>query len=250
LASIALIGGFILFRCNKGVKKEEFIKTDCQFYEPGKMCIDEYFGKRNDFFIKGITRQEKESTEDKQKDNDVEMNTTRELKDDKNEDVKDRPVSCENKETHRLNEVNELEEINNDKLVIKENKPAPHNDIVLHDNFVSDGVSSVSRSNSKKTTCTNLTQNKTILNRITLKDYLALEFKYVPTYDLRTTLVFLKDEVYNKHRLFSVIQKQSIMDPVIIRSTKLMFYLSSSFASSALLFTDGYIEERIDLKVI
>jgi hypothetical protein len=242
LASFALIGGFILFRCNKSAKKEEFIRTDCQFYEPGKVVIEEYFGRRNDFFIKGISRPEKPITEDTKNKEREDINTTRELKEDEHPTENNIERGESRKETHKLKEVNELEDINMDnKLVIKENKPAPSNDIILRDNFVDN--------NSKKTSSTTLTPKEEKLNIITIKDYLALEFKYVPTYDLRTAMVYIKDEVNNKHRLLSVLQKHSIMDPVIIRSTKLMFYLSSSLASSALLFTDGYIEDRINIKV-
>jgi hypothetical protein len=234
LVSFALIGGFLLFRFNKGIEKEKFIRTDCQFYEADKMTVEEYFAIRNDYYMKGIMRPQNNIETPKTTEKD-DINTTRELKETKEIKVERRTSKTEKKDKPKFRELNELEEINDNKLKV-ENNPAPPNEIILHGNFME-------TKNDTKTTIGLDNNNKP--NIITLKDYEALDSKYMPMYDLRPTHVYLRDEVFNKHRLFIVLTKQSIMDPVIIRSTKLMFHLSSSLASNALLFTDGYIEARL-----
>src|SRR5690606_28479715 len=95
---------------------------------------------------------------------------------------------------------------------------------------------------------TNTTDSNKKLNKITLKDYDSLELGEIIDYDHRSSLKYIKDDIIINHSLVSVLFKTSILDPVYIRSTRLVFQISMNFAFNAILFTDNYIDARVNNK--
>jgi hypothetical protein len=83
------------------------------------------------------------------------------------------------------------------------------------------------------------------LKLISLEDYEKLDYENL-YYDKRTFFVTYKDSLIEEHSLFSLIFKRSLMEPFFIRLIKFTFEMSMTFALSAMLFTDKYIEARIN----
>jgi hypothetical protein len=237
-----------LYKANEDTNYEEFVRTDCQFFDPQVDKVEDYFGKRNEIYntngmnLKELNSPERNVKNKNKLDETSGKNTSRELKD---REDKTNNLNLYSKYM-RQNSSIELQEhhiidtpVTDNKLVMKENEGVGTDNVVLQNNFVDsqncDPVKAVNINS----------QKEMIKNKITLRDYACLNPCYVPKYDLRTVGAYVKDEVFTKHRLLTVLKKRSILDPVIIRSTKLIFHLSSCLASSALLFTDDYIELKL-----
>jgi hypothetical protein len=233
---------FFIFKVHKDNKLEKYIRTDCQFFDPLNDKVETYFGARNALYNKKQLPEKTVSKESNTAIHGQEVLTIRR--------------NSESKFTSptELNDINSSRELNTERddkkinkaedLILDENKtdsnaPRPNEDIVLYNNFAKE-----EDGNQKATPENNIKEEIKKLNPITLRDYQCLMSKDIPIYDLRPISTVIKDQIYSHHRLLSVIYKQSIMDPVIIRSTKLLFHTCSNFAFSALCFTDSYIDKH------
>jgi hypothetical protein len=233
---------FIIYKVHKDTKFEKYIRTDCQFFDSSNDKFETYFGSRNALYNK---KQLPVKTDNKESNTPIHGQEVLAIR-----------RNSENKFINptELNDINSSRELNTeredkninkaDDLILDENKtdsnaPRPNEDIVLYNNFAKEEGTDqkvIPENNSK--------EEVKKLNPITLRDYECLLSKDIHIYDLRPVSTVIKDQIYNHHRLLSVINKQSIMDPVIIRSTKLLFHTCSNFAFSALCFTDSYIDKR------
>jgi hypothetical protein len=239
--SLTFLLSFFIHKVHKDTKLDKYIRTDCQFFHPSNDKVDTYFGARNGLYNKKHKPVKKDNKNFNTATHGQEILTTR--------------CNSDNKIINptELNNINSSRELNTerdkninkaDNLILDENKtdsnaPKPNEDIVLYNNFAKE------EGTIQKTTPENNSKEEVKkLNPITLRDYDCLTSKDIPIYDLRPISTVIKDRIYNYHRLLSVINKQSIMDPVIIRSTKLLFHTCSNFAFSALCFTDSYIDKR------
>jgi hypothetical protein len=79
--------------------------------------------------------------------------------------------------------------------------------------------------------------------KITFQDYKSLKVNEYH-YDRRSFSVYFKDEILTHHRLLSVVFNTSLMDPLYIRLHRIIFEFSLTFALSAILFSDSYIDSR------
>jgi DNA mismatch repair ATPase MutL len=257
----------------KDTKMEDYIRTDCKFFDPLVVTIQDYFGKRNELYKKqhpwdkNYDRQGsgdspikndqmtkvKETNNNENENNDNNNNNDDDIPNTYADNVDSVSPRKDLNTSRQLNEehVSDKEVTKGEHLVLSDNvgedglKKSPVN-VVLYNNFskeeterTSEGVTNTQDNNKQEEEAT-----PAQLNAITLRDYDCLIPKHIPIYDLRSTGRYMKDEIYNNHRLFSVVMKQSIMDPVIIRCTRLIFHISGCFASSALCFTDSYLEKR------
>jgi hypothetical protein len=198
----------------------------------------DYFGKRNKFFNKAVANRESVSTNTslyvnkikiaKKVDHNLRRNTIAEFKD-----------INSTRELKEHEEINISEDIKNTKTTFSLNMfecpPTPKENVIKYNNYTSEGETNRIDGGEAQ-------QNK--LNYITLQDYASLPLKEIPVFDLRSLNTYLKDEIYNNHRLLSLFLKHSKLDPIHIRSIKFIYHLSSSFAFSALCFTDTLIEKR------
>jgi hypothetical protein len=89
--------------------------------------------------------------------------------------------------------------------------------------------------------CKNLTHKY-----ISLADYQALGFINSCKYDKRTHFQFFKDRLILKHTVISLIFKRSLKDPLAIRLQKLIFSISMQFAINAMMYSDSYIDSRLN----
>jgi hypothetical protein len=233
---------FIIYKVHKDTKLEKYIRTDCQFFDPSNDKVETYFGARNRLYNKKQLPIKSENKESNTASHGQEILAIR--RNSENKFINPTELNDINS-SRELNTEREDKNINKaDDLILVENKtdsnaPKPNEDIVLYNNFAKDECTV-----QKTTPENNFKEEVKKLNPITLRDYECLLSKDIPIYDLRPISTFIKDQIYSHHRLLSVINKQSIMDPVIIRSTKLLFHTCSNFAFSALCFTDSYIDKR------
>jgi hypothetical protein len=79
--------------------------------------------------------------------------------------------------------------------------------------------------------------------RVTLQDYRSLNIKELH-YDKRSFWNYFRDEIIVHHRLLSIFFKTSLLNPIHLRVNKLIFEFSMTFALSAILFNDTYIDNR------
>jgi hypothetical protein len=228
LIFFASIGGLVLYRIHKETNLEEVKRTDCQYYDKAIMRPKEYFLAQVDG-VKKVGGDELNSSRHLKEKEDPELN--RQTTND---------VLARRSTGHTRRPTLELMVLNNN-LAGKQNEETidnnehGDNEITIHPKQT--GVKQTENIETVK-------PQEAKPHKITLRDYLSLEPKDIPMYDQRTASTFIKDEVYTKHRILSVLFKQSYMDPVIIRSTKLVFHMATCMVSSALCFTDKDIEER------
>src|SRR5690606_23274877 len=118
--------------------------------------------------------------------------------------------------------------------------------VVAHNNFV---ISNANTSLNLKT----INQDTNVYtNEITIKDYENLSAKETILYDKRPFFKYIKDELIRSHKLVGIMFKRSLLTPHYITISKLVFELSLQFALNAILFSDYYIDERVNqpLRVI
>jgi hypothetical protein len=77
---------------------------------------------------------------------------------------------------------------------------------------------------------------------ITIHDYESLSSAEKLRYDKRPFGTYIKDEIFRRHILVSLIMKTSILDPPIVRVVKLVYYFNIVLSFNALFYTDDYIE--------
>jgi hypothetical protein len=237
----------ILFRLHKDTTIDKYIRTDCQFFDSKKNTVSEYFGSRNDFYykksikLKKQAKQESNKTPDRdtvvlRRNSEISLNPT-----DTNNINSSRGLNTERKpnDSNKENKENTLILVDN-----KNNENAPGN-AEQHNNFIGQETKNENINTNIDDNRNNM-ETSVKLNPITLRDYECLIPEHIPIYDLRPSDTFIKDEIHNSHRLLSVIHKKSIIDPVIIRCTKLLFHTCSSFALSALCYTDYFIQKQAE----
>jgi hypothetical protein len=239
---LAFLIAFVLFKIHKDIKIDKYIRTDCQFFDHQNGKVKEYFGERNEAHNKKVLLNSVSGNQETKKTDNHEMTAIR--RNSENKFVINNNINS----SGEINTERGLQDdnINNkdNHLVLDKNKteetaPKATENVVLYNNFANE------EAKDEKIIETNDSQEEIKkLNQITLRDYECLMPEYIPIHDLRPIGTYMKDEIFNNHRLLSVIFKQSIKDPVIIRSTKLLFHTCSNFAFSALCFTDSYIEEQ------
>jgi hypothetical protein len=112
---------------------------------------------------------------------------------------------------------------------------------VIHNNYLV-GEDQAGNNNSDESLSVNedMAQKPVV---ITFHDYKSLKL-YEFKYDTRPFLKYLKCHLIEHHRILSIIFKKSLFDPVHLRVNKLIFELSMTFALSAILFSDTYIDGR------
>jgi hypothetical protein len=116
------------------------------------------------------------------------------------------------------------------------------NEVVVHNNYMCEQDITSNERNAVRTESFCIqTPMKSI--KITSHDYTCLGIKDVK-YDDRSFFKYLKAQIIEHHRLFSILYKPSLIDPVHLRVIKLIFELSMTFALSAILFNDSYIDSR------
>jgi hypothetical protein len=229
LMTFALIGGVILFLAHKGATKDDLLRTDCMFFDKDTMTVERYFGKRANKKVYPNSPTHTLKSENNLNKTAADIESSRELKDKHPLDINDDIIKAK-------------------RLSLKDNEPLSRRTtgeqdmIIQHGNFTTSGKPEIKEN--IEIDNTQAREEELSNNYISLRDYTCLDAKDIPVYDLRPTGTYIKDEIYSRHRLLSVLLKSSIMDPVIIRSTKLVFHLSSCMASSALCFTDSEIDNR------
>jgi hypothetical protein len=119
------------------------------------------------------------------------------------------------------------------------------NEINIHNNFVDE----VNTSRELQPTDNNFgnlntTTAKPPVNNIIMRDYEDLTLEERLVYDNRTLVKYLWDNIARRHQLISIMVKNSVIDPIYIRTTKLIFSFALIFGFNAILFTDSYIEAR------
>jgi hypothetical protein len=240
----------ILFRLHKDTAIEEYIRTDCLFFDLKSNTVREYFGSRNDFYCKKYIKLKKQAKQESNKTPNrdavaLRRNSERSLPNDGNNINSSRGLNTE----REPNDSNKDNKENILILVDNKNNENTAGDDVWRNNFIGQETKN---ENVNTNIDENLNSRETSikLNPITLRDFEYLIPEHIPIYDLRPSDTFIKDEIHNTHRLLSVIYKKSIIDPVIIRSTKLLFHTCSSFALSALCYTDYFIQKQAENKSV
>jgi hypothetical protein len=82
-------------------------------------------------------------------------------------------------------------------------------------------------------------------NFITYSDLMQLSADDIE-FEKRTFMMCLKDSLIQKHPVVSFIFKRSLKDPAFLRFYKLIFKASMFFGFEALIFTEYYIERRLE----
>jgi hypothetical protein len=143
--------------------------------------------------------------------------------------------------TNKNIENDSLNIVNDNKLILKENQYKNDKQLIVN-NFVENGGNKDEIINYTEKCEISLTHTKTF--SITHNDYESLSIKESIRYDNRDFKTFLIDQIKQQQRIISLIYKVSLMDPFFLRINKLVFELSMSFAMSAIVFSDTYIDER------
>lgn len=89
-----------------------------------------------------------------------------------------------------------------------------------------------------------------VYRKFTIKDFDFMGCQKEVEIDERTICQFTYDELVNSHILISVILKKSIVDPFIVRITKLSMSVSIILLFNAVLFTNSMINLRYEYSII
>jgi hypothetical protein len=208
-------------------------------FERGKTTLDDYFVNRTvaDVVNKDNINLRRESTGD--------FNTSRHLQDEKdiqalpNEDIK-------NQLKLRENNLNDITNMDIDKTAEKGKNNV--NDVQIHNNFVKKNASiDMAHQNFGiiNSDVNNIMAPQNI-TKITMRDYEALTIAERLQYDNRSLSEYIQNNLVRTNLLISIFAKHSIIDPIHIRVTKLIFLLSLIFGINAFLFTDRYIDKRAE----
>jgi hypothetical protein len=81
---------------------------------------------------------------------------------------------------------------------------------------------------------------------ISMQDYESLISKDKLFYDKRSSLTIFTDFLCKNHPLLKLFFKKSFKDPAFLRQVSFVFSLSLMFAMNAFLFTDKYIDNRMN----
>jgi hypothetical protein len=127
------------------------------------------------------------------------------------------------------------------------NKDMDHRETTMYNNF----IANPDKDNLKidNGVGDNHRLHRTIIEKkvtITMHDYECLTIRESILYDKRSFRNYLWDNIKENHRIMSLIFKTSLFEPAFIRITELIFEMSFTFAISALLFTDSYIDGRAE----
>lgn len=98
----------------------------------------------------------------------------------------------------------------------------------------------------EQTKIDNANFNKYILDenhKFSIKDYENLKPADQLKYDKRNFIEYMRDSLLNDHPLFSFFKK-SLKNPIEIRVLLIFTSFNLNFATNALLFNDGYIDQR------
>jgi hypothetical protein len=140
-----------------------------------------------------------------------------------------------------LEGIDSINEGNYNNNTIANDKP---DNTVMYNNYFDKGGNNMNKSIDENPEKMNPELPSEILNKITLPDYNALDPSEIMVNDKRKMGRFFKDELTTYHKVFSIISKVSVLDPVFIRTTKLLFGLTMSFCLNAMLYSDIYITDR------
>jgi hypothetical protein len=110
--------------------------------------------------------------------------------------------------------------------------------IILNNNYIENNESETKKG-SPETSC-----KSDIKVKITIPDYNSLTMLESIKFDKRSFKGYLIDNTITHHRILGLIFIKSLFNPLFIRVNELIFEISLTFAISALLFTDTYIDER------
>jgi hypothetical protein len=201
---------------------KEIIRQDCLIYNKETITLDEYFHK---IPPKPIDRR-----------NDFDINSTRSLKDEalppakpNNEilQLNDNINNLESLDLHKFDNLNDPEFVNN--------KPKVNNYV---DKTIDEG-------GDNNVVITNEHPEVIkIYKGYSIKDYDTLNMKDLLKYENRSCFTIFWDNLILRHILFSIIFRHSLLEPVHIRASKLVFELFITLGFNAFLFTDNYIEFR------
>jgi hypothetical protein len=186
---------------------DEIISNDSNGYNPAIMKAKEYFIK---------IQENKEEGEMK--------DTTRELKTETQTAAENENKILQLKE----NEIKAKSDSDNNELTVKRN------------NFIAEEGSGGGIENQQLPKVSST--NKKI---ISYEDYNCLTPEDL-IYDKRGYITILKQTLKIEHSVFSLFFKKSFFEPPFLMLIKFTFEINTQFAYNALLFTDSYIEKRLD----
>jgi hypothetical protein len=78
----------------------------------------------------------------------------------------------------------------------------------------------------------------------TNEDYEELTTAEQLIYDKREFAIYLKDVIFEEHRIINIVLKKSITYPLFIKLNELIFEISMGLAINALLYSADYIDKR------
>jgi hypothetical protein len=212
-------------------KLNNLIIQDCLMFDRTKTTLNDHFIKRMDL----VPTENVICSPTKNVLCPEEMNTSRYLQEGENP-VKEKPNNLALKD----NNFNDVENVENKTV---ENTEKNEKDIEIHNNFVRANASiEIDPKNQQVANQTNIT---TTLNLITMRDYESLTLEERLVYDTRSFSVYFKQNLVRTNLIFSIIFKESIIDPIHIRLAKLIFSVSLIFGTNAFLFSDYYVEQRM-----
>jgi hypothetical protein len=120
-----------------------------------------------------------------------------------------------------------------------------NNDVPIHNNFIRKNANIEVDTNNPETA--NQYKPTPSIRIITMRDYESLTIEERFVYDNRPFFGYLKQNLIRTNLSFSLLYKESIIDPIHIRITKLVFSISLLFGTNAFFFSDYYIEQRITM---
>jgi hypothetical protein len=165
------------------------------------------------------------------KEKDIELNTSRPLKDDKTDNVK----------------INE--KVENNMLVLNNNPTVTHLDTNVKDNnYINktmdvgdlEKVTDTERGDSKKR---NMYADLTNYKNATYMDYINL-LPEEADYDKRTFVKYFLDELTHKHNIIKLFLKRSLLEPAPLIVLKLLLNISLTIGINAITISDSAVEER------
>jgi hypothetical protein len=190
---------------------DEIISNDSNGYNPAIMKAKEYFIK---------IQENKEEGEMK--------DTTRELKTETQTAAENENKILQLKENEIKAKAKADSKDNNNELTVKRN------------NFIIEEGSGNNKQNEQLPKVSST--NKKI---ISYEDYNCLKPEDL-IYDKRGYITILKETLKIEHSLLSLFFKKSFFEPPFLMLIKFTFEINTQFAFNALLFTDSYIEKRLD----
>jgi hypothetical protein len=225
LLGLWLILTLILVLCKKNISKHlrSIIYQDCVMFDRMSVPIDRYF-------IRGDLN--KTIDEKKETHPPAEVNSSR--------GVQTRRGTTErlriNNNHNNNNSIENIEAIERTNCEIGNTRDL-HTNVIVHNNFVE---------TKQTTTNSNIhpVKEKRIQfnHEVTMADYESLYLSEQIIYDKRTFPKYLSDILVSRNQLASVFLKYSLVDPVHIRVTRLIFSYSLLFGINALFFTETYID--------